>query len=129
MIFIFNLLFRRKKPSEKVKPKFSSQLPVDFEKDVAFLMFLVQSEMQYFEYRGRLIGRKTINDNECLEGIAKISESVLNSVLTTPYREDILMRYFTEDSLDDFVVKVVTAKVVEYGMKINRNTLAVERSK
>jgi hypothetical protein len=113
------MLFGKKEEPKKV---FNPLVQMDFKKDLEFLLFLIETEIATYKYTFSITGKKIMTDNDCIEGIKAITNSVIIQV-SDNYRNEIISKYIKKEEVDNFIVKIITKQLANFGLELNKKTL------
>ena len=109
--------------TDKAPPEVTNKLPLDFNNDVVFLMFIITHKLNLAtnklansELEKEFILEKTIKDL-----ITQTSYKVVTT-LSESYKET-LYKYWKKEELTDFIIDIVTLELTNLSIKLNNGRM------
>lgn len=112
------MFFKRKK--ELVE---SPKAPLDFEKDIQALMYLIKHEIRNVV---SLVTISRIKDPILKEHYVRDTSSELSSKIYTSLSEEyreVLLRYFTEEAIVVFITETISVSLIQVGLDSNEKQI------
>jgi hypothetical protein len=115
---VYDVLFD-KKTSTVAQPR--QTLPINFELDIKALEIIITENITFSLFNMRLSNKHLLNDLDCKDIINDIFSNTV-STISEEYK-GILLRYFDEEGLNEYIARKITVLVVNETLQYNRKRL------